>query len=203
MNLIIGIVVVIIAYLIGSFPTGYILVKLLKKQDIREIGSGSTGATNVKRVLGKRGFFTVMVLDALKGAIPVFLAQYTEAKYGISTTLHLLPIFASVAVIFGHSKSIFLKFTGGKSVATTAGTLIALNYWVAIIGFTIWAIISYTTKYISLASIIVMVLMPIAMYLFKESLATLIYCLIIAIYVIYLHRENIKRLLNGTENKVR
>ena len=106
--------VILGSYLIGSIPTGYIIVKLLANQDIREIGSGSTGATNVKRVLGKKWFFIVLLLDAFKGALPVILAQlYVGKCEGIG----LFPVLAAIAVIVGHSKSIFLQFKGGKSVA--------------------------------------------------------------------------------------
>ena len=114
--------VAVIAYLIGSIPTGYIIVKAKTGQDIRTVGSGSTGATNVKRVLGKNYFFLVMLLDALKGALPVILAKLF-ATVGLS--LGLAPVIAAVAVIIGHSKSIFLQFKGGKSVASGVGTILA------------------------------------------------------------------------------
>ena len=192
--------VVVIAYLIGSIPTGYIIVKLFTGQDIRTIGSGSTGATNVKRVMGKKWFFTVMILDAIKGALPVVLAKVlTTAFAGIG----LLPVLAAVAVILGHSKSIFLKFTGGKSVASGVGTILALNWQVGLIIAGIWAIITYFSKYVSLGSIIALAISPFLMWGFKEPLAYIIYCAIGAIYIIYLHRENIQRLIKGEENKVR
>ena len=191
------------AYIIGSFPTGYLLVKIVKGEDIRKIGSGSTGATNVKRVLGKTAFFAVMLIDAIKGFIPVILAKYLEIKFGLFTDLHILPVLAAFAVIIGHSKSIFLGFTGGKSVATTAGTILAINLPVALICIIFWSIVAYISRYISLASILAMVLMVTLIILYKAPLSYVTYCSIAAIYVIYLHRENIKRLLSGTENKVR
>ncbi|MCR4880673.1 MAG: glycerol-3-phosphate 1-O-acyltransferase PlsY [bacterium] len=191
------------AYIIGSFPTGYLIVKALKGQDIREVGSGSTGATNVKRVLGKKGFYSVLLIDAIKGFVPVMLAKYLEVKLGLYADLHLLPIFASAAVVIGHSKSIFLNFTGGKSVATMAGVGLAIDWRVAVICYFVFAIVAYISKYISLASIIVMVLMVILIIYFKNPPSYITFCSIIAIYVIYLHRENIKRLIQGTENKVR
>ena len=104
------ITVFVTAYLIGSIPTGYIIVKTFTGQDIRTIGSGSTGATNVKRVMGKKWFFITMLLDALKGALPVILAKLFATTF---TGIGLLPVVAAVAVILGHSRSIFLKFTGG------------------------------------------------------------------------------------------
>ena len=191
------------AYLLGSIPTGYIIVKAIKKQDIREVGSGSTGATNVKRVLGKRGFYSVLLLDAIKGFVPVMLAKYLEVKLGLYQDFHIIPILASAAVIFGHSKSIFLNFTGGKSVAATAGVGLAIDWRVAVICYVFFAIVAYVSKYISLASILTMVMMVILIIYFKNPLSYVIFCSITAIYVIYLHRENIKRLVQGNENKVR
>lgn len=193
-------VVVIIAYLIGSIPTGYIIVKLFTGQDIRTIGSGSTGATNVKRVMGKKWFFTVMILDAIKGALPVVLAKLFVTSF---VSIGLLPVLAAVAVIIGHSKSIFLKFTGGKSVASGVGTILALNWQVGLIIAAVWAVITYFSKYVSLGSMIALAISPFLMWYFKEPVAYIIYCAIGALYIIYLHRENIGRLIKGEENKVR
>ena len=190
----------LIAYLIGSIPTGYIIVKAFTGQDIRQVGSGSTGATNVKRVMGKKWFFIVMLLDALKGATPVLLATfipYLHSNSGITAVL------AAAFVLIGHSKSIFLGFTGGKSVASGVGTILALCWQVGLCIAVIWAIITYLSRYVSLGSIIALTISPLLMYLFKQPIAYIIYCIIGAIYVIYLHRENIKRLIAGNENKVR
>ena len=190
----------IISYIIGSIPTGYIIVKTKTGEDIRTIGSGSTGATNVKRVLGKKWFFITLLTDAFKGALPVMLAQLfviAGAKYGIA------PVLAAVAVIIGHSKSCFLNFKGGKSVASGVGTILALNWIVGAVIAIIWGTITYTTKYVSVGSIIALVFSPLLMYLFHAPIAYIIFCALSAIYIIYLHRENIKRLIAGNENKVR
>lgn len=192
--------VAVIAYLIGSIPTGYIIVKAKTGQDIRTVGSGSTGATNVKRVLGKNYFFLVMLLDALKGALPVILAKLF-ATVGIS--LGLAPVIAAIAVIIGHSKSIFLQFKGGKSVASGVGTILALNWIVGLIIALVWGVITYTTKYVSVGSIIALLISPFVMYFLHSPIAYVAYCALGAIYIVYLHRENIKRLINGNENKVR
>ena len=160
----------IIAYLIGSIPTGYLIVKAKTGKDIRTVGSGSTGATNVKRVLGKNYFFLVMLLDALKGALPVILAKMFVT---VALSIGLAPVIAAVAVIIGHSKSIFLQFKGGKSVASGVGTIIAL------------------------------LISPFVMYFLNAPAAYAGYCAIGALYIVYLHRENIKRLIQGNENKVR
>lgn len=193
-------VVAIVAYIIGSIPTGYLIVKAKTGQDIRTVGSGSTGATNVKRVLGKNYFFLVMLLDALKGALPVVLTKLF-ATVGVS--LGLAPVIAAIAVIIGHSKSIFLQFKGGKSVASGVGTILALNWVVGIVIALVWGVITYTTKYVSVGSIIALVISPFVMYFLGAPIAYVAYCALGAIYIVYLHRENIKRLINGNENKVR
>lgn len=194
------ITVFVTAYLIGSIPTGYIIVKTFTGQDIRTIGSGSTGATNVKRVMGKKWFFITMLLDALKGALPVILAKLFATTF---TGIGLLPVVAAVAVILGHSRSIFLKFTGGKSVASGVGTILALNWIVGLLIAVVWAVITYTSKYVSLGSIIAMAVSPFLMWWFKAPAAYTIYCALGAVYIIWLHRSNIQRLLKGEENKVR
>ena len=194
------IITAVIAYIVGSIPTGYLIVKAKTGQDIRTIGSGSTGATNVKRVLGKKWFFTVMLLDALKGALPVILAKLfvsTGAYFGIA------PVIAAVAVIIGHSKSIFLGFKGGKSVASGVGTILALNIFAGLAIAVIWGIITYCTKYVSVGSIIALLVSPFIMYFLGAPVAYVLYCAVGAVYIVYLHRENIVRLINGNENKVR
>lgn len=194
------IIAIVIAYLIGSIPTGYIIVKLFTGQDIRKSGSGSTGATNVKRVMGKKWFFIVMFLDAFKGALPVILA-----KIFATTFVHsgLIPVLCAVAVILGHSKSIFLKFTGGKSVASGVGTIIALNWQVGLIIALVWSLVTYISKYVSVGSIVALSISPLLMFLYNEPIAYIAYGILGAIYIIYLHRENILRLVNGTESKIR
>lgn len=188
------------SYLIGSIPTGYIVVKLFTGQDIRTVGSGSTGATNVKRVMGKKWFFAVMILDAIKGALPVVL---TVIFATVLKDIGLLPVIAAVSVILGHSKSLFLNFTGGKSVASGVGTLLALNWQAGLTVAAVWAVVTWVSKYVSLGSIVALTLAPILMWILNAPIAYIIYALIAALYVVYLHRENIKRLKEGTENKVR
>ena len=191
----------LIAYLIGSIPTGYLIVKTKTGDDIRKIGSGSTGATNVKRVLGKKWFFIVMILDAIKGAFPVVLGKIAAGYAG--DKIGIIAVLCAVFVIIGHSKPIFLQFKGGKSVASGVGTILALNPFVGLLIALIWGVITYISKYVSLGSIIALLISPVLMYLFKNPLCYIIYCVIAAIYIVYLHRENIKRLIKGEENKVR
>lgn len=195
--------ILVIAYLIGSFPTGYILVKAVKGIDIRKEGSGSTGATNVKRILGTWAFFTVMLIDALKGMLPVLAAEFLQIKLSIFPHSNILPVLVSVAIIIGHSKSIFLNFAGGKSVASGVGTIFGLYWPIGLITAVLWSIITYLTKTVSIASIIVLLLTPLWMLLFKQPLSYTLYCLIGGLFIaLYLHRDNIKRLLAGNESKI-
>lgn len=194
------IAVVLSAYIIGSIPTGYIIVKTFTGQDIRTIGSGSTGATNVKRVMGKKWFFITLLLDAFKGALPVVSASLFAKTF---TGIGLLPVLAAVAVILGHSKSVFLKFTGGKSVASGVGTILALNWQVGLIIALIWSVVTFFTRYVSVGSIIALAISPLLMWSFKAPVAYIAYCAIGALYIIWLHRSNIQRLIKGEENKVR
>ena len=193
-------IVAAVAYLVGSIPTGYIIVKLFTGQDIRTIGSGSTGATNVKRVMGKKWFFTVMILDAIKGVLPVLSASYFATVF---THSGLMAVVAAVCAILGHSRSIFLGFTGGKSVATGVGTLFALSWQTGLLIAVIWASITWITRYVSVGSMIALALAPVFMWILNAPPAYTVYAIIAAIYVIYLHRENIKRLQEGNENKIR
>ena len=187
------------SYLIGSIPTGYIIVKLFTGQDIRTVGSGSTGATNVKRVMGKKWFFVVMLLDALKGALPVVLT----ALFGADFAGGLLPVLAAICVILGHSTSVFLNLSGGKSVASGVGTLLALDWQAGLIIAAVWGVVTWVSRYVSLGSVVALALSPLIMWFLNAPPAYIVYAVIAAIYVIYLHRENIKRLKEGTENKVR
>lgn len=193
----------IIAYLIGSIPTGYIIVKLKTGKDIRQVGSGSTGATNVKRVLGKKWFFIVMLLDAIKGALPVVLAKMSLKAGLLLDPYGIYAVACAIFVIIGHSKPVFLNFRGGKSVASGVGTILALSPLAGLAIALIWGVITYVSKYVSLGSIVALVFSPFIMYFLSAPIAYVLYCAIAAIYIVYLHRENIKRLFAGNENKVR
>ncbi len=192
--------VMVIAYLLGSIPTGYLIVKKLKGIDIRKTGSGSTGATNVKRIMGTKWFFTVMLLDALKGALAVLIAVH---YFDFLSCRGLSPVLAAISVIVGHSKSIFLGFTGGKSVATGVGTILALCWPVGLIIAAIWGTITYLSKYVSLGSVIAISMAPVLMTLFNQNVYYICFAALGAIYVVLMHKENIKRLIAGTESKVR
>jgi len=197
--------VILLAYLLGSIPTGYWLVKSLKGIDIRTIGSGSTGATNVLRAAGKGAGIFTLVFDVVKGYVPVVLAASMEDSYWSTIPgyyPHLIPTLAAIIAIIGHSKSIFLGFSGGKSAATTLGTLYGLKSLAASSTFATWIAIVATTKLVSLASIVAAVACPVFMFLFKAPPAVLVFSMVACVFVVVRHKDNIKRLLAGTESKI-
>lgn len=183
----------LVAYVIGSIPSGLIIGKGLFKTDVRQFGSKNIGATNTYRVLGLKAALPVFVCDALKGAVGVLLL----ASYGPSYA-----ILGGILAMVGHNWSLFLAFKGGRGVATGLGVLIALSPMVAIIAFVIWGLIVYPTKLVSLGSIIAAAAVPFLMYFTNESLWYVGFGALAALFVIVRHRENIIRLLSGKELKV-
>ena len=189
----------IIGYLLGSLPFGY-LVARAHGVDIFKVGSGNPGATNVKRTLGAKAGNTVLVLDVLKGAtatawpaLPMFA---TALPNGL--TLQLVGV---VAAVLGHSFSIFTKFRGGKGVATAAGGLVVLMPLACGIAGATWVVVLYAFRYVSLASILAAVAVATASWLLPYHLAISIIASVLGGFIILRHHENIKRLVNGTENK--
>ena len=191
-----------IAYLIGSIPTGYIFGRLLKRVDIRKHGSGNVGATNVFRVVGKIPGIIVLLTDILKGLVTVTVLANFLFTPQLAISQNLFKIILGLTVITGHNWTIFLKFKGGKGIATSAGVLIGLEPVAASICFLIWVLVFIITHYVSLSSIVATLSLPIVTFLFYPSAELLIFSLIICLTGVYKHRSNIKRLLNGTESKI-
>jgi glycerol-3-phosphate acyltransferase PlsY len=190
---------VVVPYFMGSIPTGYLIVKMIKKIDVRTIGSGNIGATNVKRVLGTKWFFVVLTLDALKGFIPVSILT---AMFG--GQYEFVPVLAGAAAVLGHTFTIFLNFKGGKGVATALGVLLALAPLSAFCCILVFIMVVWMFGYISLGSIVAAALLPVFVIIFSEMGflgLIMIFSLAAAVFVIYKHTDNIKRLLAGTENK--
>lgn len=204
--------IVFITYLVGSIPTGYIAVKAIKGIDIREVGSGSTGATNVLRTLGKGPGAFVLGVDCLKGILAIYFI-YAWCQFAPSH--NLLPInldgqlwqqwlvnISGVAAILGHSKSLFLGFTGGKSVATSLGILLAINWQVALATIGVFTLILAIFRIVSLSSICSAITAPLVMVSIRQPLAYTIFSVIGGLYVMWRHKSNIQRLLSGTEAKL-
>ncbi|MFC2729440.1 MAG: glycerol-3-phosphate 1-O-acyltransferase PlsY [Centipeda sp. (in: firmicutes)] len=185
----------VLAYLIGSIPSGLILGKLFWHTDLREHGSHNIGATNAWRTLGKIPGIIVFASDSIKGQAGVLL--------GLSLVgTPLAAVVGGLMAIVGHSFSFFLRFRGGKGVATSLGVLTMLMGNVTLIVFLLWLAIVYATRYVSLGSVVAGFLVPILAVLFAYPLEYIVFTVIAAILVIVRHRENIKRLMNGTENKI-
>ena len=183
----------ILAYLIGSIPSGLIIGKTFFYTDVRQYGSKNIGATNTYRVIGLKAALPVFFCDALKGAAGVLLLSLYGPMY---------MILGGILAMMGHNWSIFLGFKGGRGVATGLGVLIALSPLVALIAFLVWGIIVYFTKLVSLGSIIAAALVPILMYFIGESYWFVGFGSLAALFVIVRHWDNIKRLLAGNELKV-
>lgn len=195
------ILITLVGYLIGSIPFGLIATKLVKGVDIRDYGSGNIGATNAYRVMGFGMGLLVALLDIGKGALAVYIARlYSASYYGEEVALFILIV--GIAAIAGHNLSVFLKFNGGRGVATSVGVLGNLALIPIVITALLWITIILLTKYVSLASITGAVAVPILMLVFSKPMEYFIFCLLVSAFVIYSHKPNIKRLLNGTENKV-
>ena len=200
----ISLLLIIAAYLLGSIPTGYAIGHYLKGIDIREHGSGSTGATNVLRTVGKLPAAAVLAIDMLKGLAAVALVNLVYSYTNLlPTSWHSwLVVAAALSAIIGHSKSIWLNFTGGKSVATTLGILLIMNPIVGLGTLACFGIVLAVSRIVSLSSICGAIAVNILMLVFNQPLPYLIFATIAGLYVILRHKSNIQRLLAGNEPKI-
>jgi glycerol-3-phosphate acyltransferase PlsY len=209
-----GAVGLVIAYLLGSTPTGYLAGKLLRGIDIREHGSKSTGATNVLRTLGKWPALVVLIVDVLKGVIAVIVARsFCPWLYAIlsstSPTASDLQIWvpwavclAGIAVLLGHSRSIWLNFKGGKSAATGLGVLLAMSWPVGLGAATVFGLVLAMAQIVSLSSMLAALAAIVLVCGFEHPLPYRLLVIAGGIYVIVRHRANIQRLLTGTEPRL-
>ena len=202
-----ALLLVFVAYISGSLPFGFWAGKL-KGIDIREHGSKNIGATNVVRVLGKQVGIPVFILDMLKGMIPTLLATtWMESRMGAdANTATIVGVCCAAASVLGHMFSFWIGFKGGKGVATSAGGLLGLAPLALCIGFIVWAIVFYSTRYVALASIVASVALPVAMTVIMTlrhqwNYVLLGFGIVMGVLVIVRHRANIQRLLAGTENR--
>lgn len=211
MNILLCCVTLIFAYLIGSIPFGYLIAKF-KGVDLTAVGSGNIGATNLGRVFGGKWFTVCLVLDACKGLLATYIAGMILA--GIldrhTWVYFLLWISCGAAAILGHTFSIFLKFRGGKAVATSLGVALGIfpHFTLpALITFGIWWLVLFAAGYVSLASIVGAVSFPVIYFLthrrvaLNEQMPLLIFCSLMALLIIWRHTDNIRRLKEGTETK--
>jgi glycerol-3-phosphate acyltransferase PlsY len=190
----------IVSYIIGSIPTGYLTVRLLRGVDIRTVGSGGTGGTNVRRVMGKRWAVFVTAVDMLKGA---FALLFTATSQGVVPWLLALSGFAAV---MGHNYPVWLKFKGGKGVATTYGVMFFLwpynSFAVTLLSGAVWYFVMTATRYVSLASLISLLSFPLFFAMLSAPFPFILVSLVLAMIAVCRHSANIARLTHGRENKV-
>jgi len=192
-------------YLLGSIPTGY-LVAAARGLDIRTVGSGNIGATNVFRYLGVPAGIFVLLSDAFKGWLAVvvvtrILSSWLQMPGGLQER-EWMTIIAGLSAILGHNYTCWLHFKGGKGIATSAGVLLALVPWAFLIILGIWIIIFALTRYVSLASICAAAALPFSAWLTRQSSTIVLIMALMGALAIYKHKANIQRLLRGTENRI-
>ncbi len=192
---------VCVAYLLGSIPTGLIAGRL-KGVDVRKHGSGNVGATNVARVVGKLPGLLVLIIDAAKGWVPVALLAPKAVALGAFLPLDSLRILLGVAAVAGHIWNPFLQFQGGKGVATATGVLIGLDWRVALATFAIWSAAAFFTRYVSVASISAALAAPFLLLLFSRPTSWILGCIGVSMAILWRHRPNILRLLQGEEHRI-
>ena len=185
---------IILSYFFGAIPSGVWIGKIFKNIDVRDYGSKNSGATNSYRVLGAKLGIAVLVIDVLKGSIPLYIASKFNLAYNDLVILGLVAILA-------HTFSCFISFKGGKGVATSLGVFLFLAPVITLILLVIFILVVYFTKYISLGSITAAFLLPIFTFFTHRDTYLFTLSVVIAIFVIYRHKTNISRLLSGTENK--
>ena len=199
------ILVGLIAYLIGSVNFAIIFSKKIAGFDVREKGSKNAGTTNVLRTVGKKAAILTLICDILKGVISILLALLI-GKIAKEANNSILVQIAGILVIIGHTFPIFFKFKGGKGVATAVGVLLTTNWQIGLICLIFGLVLIALTRMVSLGSITAAILFPILVLFIKTNYIVegnyFIYSLIIAVMVVFNHRENVKRLLSGTENKL-
>ncbi len=202
-EILIYIVVALGAYLLGSIPFGF-LAAAAKGIDIRKVGSGNIGATNAMRVLGKPMGVLVLLLDALKGYAAVAWLPWLVLRFSNASTVDLetLRIVAGVFAVLGHNYTCWLKFKGGKGIATTAGVFLALAPWAVLVGLVVFLLALALTRYVSVGSIAAAIALPITVWIMPpHNLFLGIVTTALGIMAIYKHKSNIQRLMAGTENR--
>ncbi len=191
----------VLGYLIGSFPTSFLLARTLKGIDIRQVGSGNAGATNVLRSVGKMPALITLITDVAKGVFVVTLMANYFYRYTPDVDYDFYRSFLGLMAVCGHIWPIWLKFKGGKGVATTLGVGLGLAPFVLIPSAIIWLFVFFLTKYVSLASILALISFPVCAIAFGQSIYVVLISAVICSISIYKHRDNISRLLKGQENK--
>jgi glycerol-3-phosphate acyltransferase PlsY len=191
--------VVVLAYLLGSLSFAVIVSKAMRLDDPRSYGSGNPGATNVLRSGNRLAAVFTLLLDALKGVVAVLIARFVAERLGDGDSVVAL---AGLASFLGHLYPVFFRFRGGKGVATAAGVLLALSPWVGLASLGTWLVVAVATRYSSLAALVTAVLAPVYFYFLHGDSQGVIAVAVMSVLLVWRHRANISKLLNGTESRL-
>ena len=189
-----------VSYFIGSLPTGYLVARIFRGVDIRTVGSGSIGATNVRRMMGQGWAVFVTLVDMLKGALALLLTVESA-----SSDPWLLSL-SALAAVLGHNSPVWLRFRGGKGVATTYGTMFFIwpynSFAIVLMSGALWYAVMTSTRYVSLASMVSLLALPAFFWMLDAPLPFILLALLLALLAMFRHRSNVSRLLEGRENPV-
>jgi glycerol-3-phosphate acyltransferase PlsY len=194
---VIGLVLAVLAsYLLGAIPTSFLAGKLFRGIDLRQHGSGNLGATNLYRTLGARYAVPVGLFDMAKGAVPVMLIA------PLASGSRYFAILCGIVAVVGHVFSVFVRFRGGKGVATASGVMLGLTPWAVLVSLAVWLVVVRASGYVSLGSMVGAIVLPVAAWLLHPLQRDIIWIqILVALAIVWLHRANIRRLLAGTENR--
>ena len=195
----VGLGVAVLAYLLGSLSFAVIVSKAMRLDDPRSYGSGNPGATNVLRSGNKTAAILTLALDALKGVVAVLVARALSGRFGFGESVIAL---AGLAAFLGHLYPVFFRFVGGKGVATAAGVLLALNIWVGLACLGTWLVVAFATRYSSLAALVTALLAPVYIHFLIGDPQVVVRVAVMSVLLIWRHRSNISKLLNGTESRL-
>ncbi len=200
-----GLAIALVAYLLGSIPTGYLLYRIFRRQDIRSVGSGNIGATNVLRAGGKGLGAATFILDVLKGCTAVWLGGYLASLWMPAVPLRSAEAFAALCAVLGHMFPIWLRFRGGKGVATGFGVFLVVSPWAALAAIGVFAVVLAISRYVSVSSIAGALSFPVfAWFLVTGSRPRFFFVAgaLVSLLIVVKHHQNIRRLIAGTETRI-
>ena len=184
----------VVAYLLGSCVFAYFIARWMKGIDITAHGSGNPGTSNVLRVVGKTGAALTLLGDALKGYLAVLFGGLVAGGIGM--------LVAAVCVMVGHMYPLYFHFKGGKTVATAAGAMLALDWRIALTAIGVFVLVLVITRYISVASILASITVTVSAFFYSKDISLYVICFLVTVFIVFKHRSNMKRLMAGTENKI-
>ncbi len=196
MEILLDVLLVLFAYLLGAVPFGLLFTRLFSGVDVRSVGSGNIGATNVLRAAGKTAAVLTLIADCLKGTVPVLLARLLLEG-------EVLPVMTGMAAVLGHTFPVYLRFRGGKGVATSYGAILALTPWTGVACLAVWLAAALLWRYSSLSALVSFGAYPFMIFIFyPESRPLGVFAMFLAGMIYIRHRDNIRRLLEGSETKI-